>query len=132
MGRVDRALERERRTTADIAHELRTPISELLTVSEVALRVVRDAGAAVRALRVCRDVARRMGGSLATLLKLARLEMGTERFEKVAVNLGGLVRQSLGELVTLERELTIQNTVPATLLVQGDEDVLRIVASNLI
>ena len=40
--RVAIALERERRTTADIAHELRTPISEVLTVSEVVLREGRN------------------------------------------------------------------------------------------
>ena len=31
--RVDAALRRERRTSADIAHELRTPIAELLTAA---------------------------------------------------------------------------------------------------
>lgn len=134
MGRVDEALERERRTTADIAHELRTPISELLTVSEVALRDGRDAGAAVRALRVCRDVARRMGGSVATLLKLARLEMGAERFDSLAVDLGGIVGEGLRALRALEREreLDVQNRVPASAAVRGDEDVLRIVVSNLL
>ena len=48
--RVRVALERERRTTADIAHELRTPISELLTASEVALRDVDDTRHVRRAL----------------------------------------------------------------------------------
>jgi signal transduction histidine kinase len=61
IGRVQTALSRERRTTADIAHELRTPVSELLTVSEVALRDGNDARAGRIALAKVRDVAWRMG-----------------------------------------------------------------------
>ena len=37
LERVDRAFERERRFSADIAHELRTPVAELRALAEVAL-----------------------------------------------------------------------------------------------
>jgi len=38
MARLETAFERERRFSADIAHELRTPVAELKTAAEVALR----------------------------------------------------------------------------------------------
>ena len=132
--RVDTTLERERRTTADIAHELRTPISEMLTVSEVALRNGRDAEGVRRALGTVRHVAWRMARSVSTLLKLARLEMGAETFDREGVNLGGIVGEILRSLSPLEREreLRVNNLVGAAGLVEGDREVLRIVLSNLL
>ena len=132
--RVADALERERRTTADIAHELRTPISELLTVSEVALRNGHDPADASRALGRIRDVAWRMGRAVVTLLKLARLDMGAETFDETEVDLGALVADSLRSLAAVERErrLAVENRVPPRELVTGDPEVLRIVISNLL
>ncbi len=132
--RVERALEQERRTAADIAHELRTPISEILTVSEVALRDDGDPAGARRALGTVRDVARHMGRSVATLLKLAWLEMGAESRDRVVVDLGALVREQLRplEAARAERGLRLANQVAPGTLVDEDEDVVRIVVSNLL
>lgn len=132
--RVDLALQRERRTTADVAHELRTPISEILTASEVALRDERDLAGARRALATIRDVAWRMGRSVSTLLKLARLEMGAQRFEREPVDLGQVVRDVLRSSTALERErsLRILNLVATGNFVLGDPEVLAIVVSNLL
>lgn len=132
--RVDTALERERRTSADIAHELRTPISELITASEVALRNGLDVEGARRTLGTMHDVAWRMGRSVSTLLKLARLEMGAETFERKSVDLGGIVREHLRSLASVERAaaLRVTNLVAPGALVEGDQDVLRIVVSNLL
>ncbi len=132
--RLDAALKRERRTAADIAHELRTPISEVLTVSEVALRDGRDPEVARRALGTLRDVAWRMARSVSTVLKLARLEMGAETFDaRETVDLGGIVQELLRSLSALERErgLQVKNLVDVGELVDGDRDVLRIIVSNL-
>ncbi len=132
--RADAALRRERRTTADIAHELRTPISEILTVSEVALRDGHDPAAARRALSTVRDVAWRMGRSVFTLLKLARLEMGAESFERESIAVAEIVRDSLRSLNALsqEREVRCVNHVAESDRVEGDREAVRIVISNLL
>jgi signal transduction histidine kinase len=132
--RVDAALRRERRTTADIAHELRTPISEILTVSEVALRDRHDPAAARRALSTVRDVAWRMGRSVFTLLKLARLEMGAESFERESVDVAEIVRDSLRSLNALARERQVRcvSHVADSARVEGDREAVRIVISNLL
>ncbi len=127
--RAGKALERERRTTADIAHELRTPLSELLTVAEVALRNGEDPAGARKALATTRDVARRMGRSVSTLLELARLEMGALVPERASVDLGVLVGEVLR---SLEGSGGVQNAVAPGEVVEGDREVLRIVVSNLL
>jgi two-component system sensor histidine kinase QseC len=132
--RVDVALQRERRTAADIAHELRTPISELVTVAEVALRNGQDAQETRRALGSVRDVAWRMARSVSTLLKLARLEMGAESFAVGPVDLGEIVAELLRSLADAGRGrgLRVENQVEVGDTVEGDRDVLSIVVSNLV
>jgi signal transduction histidine kinase len=134
IARVGEALDRERRTTADIAHQLRTPISEIVTTSEVALMDGQDAGTMRRALGTVREVAWRMGRAVATLLKFARLETGHERFENGPVDLGAIVTESLRSLSSLERErnLDVANRLRGEDWVEGDPDVLQIVVSNLL
>jgi signal transduction histidine kinase len=132
--RVRVALERERRTTADIAHELRTPISELLTASEVALRDVDDTRHVRRALATVRDVAWGMSRTVATLLKPARLEAGAESFERERVD----VHQMVSELFYTraghadERGLSVTHTLDPGEVLETDASVLRIAISNLI
>ena len=126
--RVESALERERRTSADIAHELRTPLSELLTVSEVSLRNGRDPDAAHRALRTVRDVAWRMGRSVSTLLKLARLQSGAESFKHEAVDLGAIVGDHLRSLSAVGRE---QSAILGSYFAALGEPIHRIYSGTL-
>ncbi|MCE9594319.1 MAG: hypothetical protein K8S98_08995 [Planctomycetes bacterium] len=130
--RVDAALKRERRTTADIAHELRTPISELVTVTEVALRNGSDPEGSRRALSTARNVAWRMGHTVSTLLRLARLQTQSERFERVEVELADLVAEALRSGNGVAHAPRVDDRVAAGDRMQGDRDVLRIVISNLI
>lgn len=134
LHRVEDALQRERRTTADIAHQLRTPISEILTASEVALMDGEDPEVLRKALATVRDVAWRMGGAVSTLLKFARVEMGHETFETGAVDMGAIVAETLRSLSGLERDrgLAIANRVEPGDEVAGDPDVLSIVVANLL
>lgn len=132
--RVDDALERERRTSADIAHELRTPISEMLTAAEVALRDESDPRRARRALAHVRDLASRMGRTVSTLLELARLETGDARFEGEELELEPLVAELLRThgAVGRERGLDARSEIETDTRVTADRHALRIVASNLI
>lgn len=134
LGRVDRALEREKRTAADIAHELRTPITEMLTAAEVALRNGHGEGHLRETLASVRDISSRMGRSVSTLLKLSQLEMGGEPSRTTRVEVGQIVSESLRGLaaVAAERGLAVRNEIDPTTTVEGDEDVLRIVLTNLL
>jgi len=132
--RVGTALERERRTTADIAHELRTPLSELRTVSEVALRDGEDPEGARRALTTVRAVAARMGRSVATLLELARQDMGARETRVETVPVAALLEElarGLGREVR-ERGLQLDVVVDPDATVRTDREALRIVLTNLL
>lgn len=75
LDRLYDAVERERRLSRDIAHELRTPLAEARTAAEVALR---DGASPAMRLGLTTAIAatERMQRSVDTLLALARFESG--------------------------------------------------------
>lgn len=103
LERLDGAFRRERRLTADIAHELRTPIAELRSAADVALRWPDDQALAREAIRAAQEISRRMGALIDGLLRLAR----------VAAN-EAAVREDELELATLTRELCASHEATAT------------------
>ncbi|HEX4591529.1 MAG TPA: histidine kinase dimerization/phospho-acceptor domain-containing protein, partial [Gemmataceae bacterium] len=60
LDQLRQAFEREKQASADISHELRTPVASMLTMVEVALRKPRSAEEYRHTLEDCRGVARQM------------------------------------------------------------------------
>jgi signal transduction histidine kinase len=94
LDRVAVARERERRFTSDVAHELRTPIAELRSLSEVALKWPPDAATATRAFEDAREVARQMETTVTALLALARADAKRKAVRQERLDLREIV---LGE-----------------------------------
>ncbi len=88
---LQQRLEAERRVTADIAHELRTPVTGLLTAAELLppgrpSELVRDRAQALRAL-------------VEDVLEVARLDGASERAELQDVALGEFVSRRVTALM---------------------------------
>ncbi|MET9724398.1 HAMP domain-containing sensor histidine kinase [Streptomyces zaomyceticus] len=81
---LQRKLENERRFTADVAHELRTPLMGLSTAAEL---LPPDDEAA----ELVRDRASALNGLVEDLLEISRLDAGSERARTDVVPLGELV-----------------------------------------
>ncbi|MEV0121371.1 two-component system sensor histidine kinase CseC [Streptomyces sp. NPDC050703] len=85
-------LEAERRVTADIAHELRTPVTGLLTAAELLppgrpSELVKDRAQAMRTL-------------VEDVLEVARLDSAAERAELQDITLGHFVSRRMAALTT--------------------------------
>ncbi len=93
LERLQAGFERERRFSADVAHELRTPIAELRTLAEVAMDSARSDGGS-REMREALDIALQMERLVVGLLTLARSEAG------VAVATASDQANPLGPLLT--------------------------------
>ncbi len=134
LDRIRAAFERERRTTANIAHELRTPITELVILSEAAERWGDDPVEMSRRLRELREIGGQMSTLISTLLELARMESGQVALEIEPIDLSETVRACWGSLAaTAEANaLTFQGPDGDGPLVRADRAALSILLANLL
>ncbi len=88
MSRLQIAFERERSFSADLAHELRTPLAGLQATLDVALRKTRNTEEYQQALRNVHEITDQMNVLVSALLHLAKLERGlvTPTYEPVDVD----------------------------------------------
>lgn len=133
FARVESALEREKRFTADAAHELRTPISALklhaenLAGSDSAEQRKASLDGMMRGIRRCERL-------VAQLLELARLERSGLRPETRQVQLAAIVRNVIAELApeAITRDIEITLDAPESVRVAGDPVLLAVLVRNLV
>lgn len=127
------AIERERRFSRDVAHELRTPLAEIRTSAESAL-ADSDPSQAHRSLKAAIAACARMQRSVDTLLLLARLESGQHTPAPDPLDLAELLRDLLSaqRAIHQDRQLTVSTLVPSSAWVQSDLGIIERVISNLL
>jgi len=138
--RIDRLIERERRFTADAAHELRTPLAVLRTQAQVAqsTRAETVRREALDSLIAGTDRATRLIGQM---LMLARIESGDGGKESAVMQMP-LVTADLHEIVrveaaavaprAVERHIDLALAGDAAVLMPCRPELLAILARNLL
>lgn len=131
--RLDAAFAQQKQFASDAAHELRTPVSVILTQTQTVLARERDAKDYKQTVEACQRAAQRMRGLIATLLELARLDAGQEQMKRLRFDLS----MTIGDSVELVRPLAdgrgvkvIVEGVP--LEITGDSEKLAQVITNLL
>lgn len=94
LGRLEEALQRERRFVGDASHELRTPLANLKAELELALRRSRTAKELEQALRSAAEETDRLARLAEDLLVLARADGGRIRVSRELVDVSRLVGES--------------------------------------
>ena len=85
FARLETAFAQQQQFAADAAHELRTPVSVMLTQTQTALNRERSAAEYRETIEACQRAAQRMRQLIESLLELARLDAGQEQIETAAV-----------------------------------------------
>jgi two-component system heavy metal sensor histidine kinase CusS len=133
LSRLESAFAREKAFTADVAHELRTPLAALLTTFEVCRSRPRDEVAYMAAIDKCRSVARRMQAMVEALLMLARAEAGQLSLKLQSTDAADLIDDCWAlfnpsaEARGLRARWQINGPVP----IETDPEKLRIILHNL-
>jgi two-component system, OmpR family, sensor kinase len=96
LGRLEEAVERERRFVDDASHELRTPLTNLKAELELALRRERTAEALRGSLGSAAEETDRLIRLAEDLLVLARADRGRLPVRREDVDVARLVRESVG------------------------------------
>jgi two-component system OmpR family sensor kinase len=133
FARLEAAFGHQARFTADASHELRTPVSVILTQTQSALSRERPGPEYREALEACQRAAQRMRTLTASLLELARLDGGQEPMKRGSFDLARVVQDSV-ELVrplAAERHIEIHSDLPP-MECQGDAERIGQVATNLL
>jgi two-component system, OmpR family, sensor kinase len=133
FARLETAFVQQKQFAADAAHELRTPVSVMLTQTQTALNRERSASEYQETVEACQRAAQRMRKLIESLLALARFDAGQEflkrarfDFSKIISNCAELVRPLAdphGMRIVVQAE---------SLQITGDSERLTQVVTNLL
>ena len=133
LARLREALDRQKRFTADAAHELRSPLTALQVQLDMLARArtPEENRAALEALRAGMKRAARL---VEQMLTMARLEPEAQLAQPAAVALDALAAQVAGELEPLAeaRRIELRLERLESVAVRGDATALHALARNLV
>lgn len=131
LGRLEESFDRERRFSADLAHELRTPLAELRSIAETALRWPEQ-----RDPLTDKDVlaiALQMERMAEYLLALARSEKGTLATKSDTVEVASFVREIYAQKAARASERRLRTSLRLEeVTAQADRTLLGAIFTNLI
>jgi heavy metal sensor kinase len=133
FARLDAAFGQQRQFTSDAAHELRTPVSVMLTQTQTALNRERSAAEYRETVESCQRAAQRMRRLIESLLELAKLDAGQQPMKRSPFDLAQTARDcvTLIEPLATARHVKLICDLPP-LECTGDSERLSQVITNLL
>jgi len=133
LARIEEAFQREKHLTSDAAHEIRTPLSAIITTLEVALRKNRSPQEYRQMMCECLCSARHLKQLTDALLFLTALDAGKVHPQAKAIN----IEQFLNETIGIYKEDAARKSISVTTDVSIGEatlepDLLSPILNNLV
>ncbi len=136
LARLDAAFTRERRFSADVAHELRTPIAELRTLADVGCTAPDNTAEAAAFYSDARDIAGKMEATVSALIFISRCESGTQPVDQTPVDITALLAALRTEYTPRARQLALGHADSEPVVLQTDAALftrlLRILLDNAV
>jgi two-component system heavy metal sensor histidine kinase CusS len=134
LERLEESFARLSRFSADIAHELRTPVNNIRGESEVALARARAPEEYVEALSSCLEESVRLSELIESLLFLARSESPGDHLKRTRENLGRLLTdlRDYYEATATETGVTLAASADDGLMGDIDRALLQRALGNLV
>ena len=132
LQRMEEAFTRLSNFSADIAHELRTPVTNLMTQTQVALSQARDANEYQEILYSNVEEYERMAQMIGDMLFLAKADNGLNPPNTEYIDLKSEIRNLFDYYEAWAEECHVSLTLDGDAYVQGDRLMLRRALSNLL
>ena len=118
----------------NVAHDLRTPLTRLRGIAEMALRNDEIAEPQRDALATCVEESDRILVLLNRLMDISEAETGSMRLDIEPIDVASLIDESVGlyESVAEEKEIAIAVDCPPEVCIAGDHARMRQVIANLL
>ncbi len=132
FARLETAFAQQQQFTADAAHELRTPVSVILTQTQTVLNREREAADYKQTVEACQRAAQRMRKLIESLLALARFDAGQEVLKRLPFDFS----KTIADCVELVQPLADERGVKiiyrtSSAEITGDSERLAQVVTNL-
>jgi signal transduction histidine kinase len=133
LSRLESAFLREKSTLANLAHELRTPITGLRMTLELAL-ADQPPPAQATALTTCLRITESMQGMITNLLMLARLDAGQQGLPTGDLHMEEAARSAWAQVATRasERRLQVHWQIAADVDVRATAEQAQMMIGNLL
>ena len=133
LARLKESFERERTFSANLAHELRTPLAELRAVTDVALKWPDDSSS-MASLHEVRAIGLQMEKLVVNLLALARYDSRQQTVWQSEVHLGEVAAKCWSAVAAEARDQGMPWVldIPEDLAIVTDREKLELILSNLL
>ena len=132
LDRLDHAFEKLSRFSADLAHELRTPITNLMGEAEVALAKDRPVEEYRQVLESSMEEFRRLSRLISRMLFVARAEDPSAAIKPIPIETEQLLQEVLAFYEAMAEEQDVKLTGEASGVIHGDPEMLRQALANMI
>ena len=133
LDRVEKTIDRERRFNTNVAHELRTPVAELLALADTCMNREHNSERDKRSYSNVYTISKKLQHIITSLLDLSRSEAGLFNKENETVKLSELVNQAWipFETQAKAKDITLNLSLDDTIAISTDPILFSTILTNL-